>query len=162
MQRQVPRSASRETRSFVTGKGQLWSGIRPASRRRRRSSGSLGISAAPCWQADDKASRLGIHLDAATMHATDLTDDGKAKSGAAGSRIFALLKRCLVKRSAGLTSPLTFFTVIALVLTFSWSRRVCVSRCLSFPKPDRDAIPTAALESVQGSDPQVDPNIAKQ
>ena len=61
----------------------------------------------------------------------------------------SLLGRCLVNRSAGLTSPRTFRTSIAPVRTFSCTHSVWVSRCLSLPSPDRVEIPSAALESVQ-------------
>ena len=38
-----------------------------------------------------------------------------------------MLRRCLVNRSAGLTSLLTFVAEIAFVLTFSCNHSVCVS-----------------------------------
>ena len=53
-----------------------------------------------------------------------------------------------MNKFAGLTSPRTLRTSKAPVRTFSCNHNVCVSRCRSFPKPVRDAIPIAALESV--------------
>ena len=43
----------------------------------------------------------------------------------------------------------TCLTAIALVLAFCCTHRVWVAWCLSCPKPERDAIPRAALESIQ-------------
>ena len=60
----------------------------------------------------------------------------------------SLLVKCFVNRSAGLTSPRTLRSSNLLFLMASCTHKVCVSRCLSLPRPERELMPMAALESV--------------
>jgi len=60
----------------------------------------------------------------------------------------SLEMECFVKRSAGLASPATFLRSRRRDLTACCTHKVWVSRCLSFPSPCREQIPTAADESV--------------
>ena len=61
----------------------------------------------------------------------------------------ALNKVCFVRRSAGFSPPRIYLKSIRRLRTACWIHNVSVSRCRILPKPCREQMPIAALESVQ-------------
>ena len=115
------------------------------------------------WQRSSALPLMTARTSPAAWARVTLLDSPLLRRGAAADRpsqylhpktdtrysSLARLELCLVRRSAGFSSPRTFLRSTLLLRTACWIHNVWVSKCRILPSPWRQQMPLAALESVQ-------------